>query len=260
MKAIKPLFFLFLVVSMSSCISLKKSIYLQGDFAKELEKIENAYEIKESEYLIKPNDNLYIRVTSTDERTSRFFNFDSSTTNGRIDNPMGAALAGYRVDLDGSIHFPFIGKIYIEGLTLAEVQEKMQLAVSKYLEDNSVDVKLLNDNISIIGEVKAPGRFLLYAEEVNILEAISMAGDMTDFADRKTVRLIRKDGDIPQIIKINTLDENIMFSSYFYLRPGDIVYVPPRRLKAWQLSSIPLNLTLTVLNTAILLYTVSLVN
>jgi polysaccharide export outer membrane protein len=96
---------------------------------------------------------------------------------------------------------------------------------------------------------------LLYAEEINILEAISLAGDMTDFANRKKVRLIRKDGDTPQMIIINTLDDNIMFSPYFYLKPGDIIYVEPRRLKSWQLSAIPIGLALTFLNTIILVYT-----
>ncbi len=260
MEHFKLIIFIFCVSILSSCVSLKKSTYLQGDYAKALAEIEDAYQPTKSDYLIKPNDNLYIRVTSTDERTSAFLNFDTRNTNGRIDTPMAATLAGYRVNMDGSINFPFIGKIYIAGLTLAEVRDKIHVAVSKYLEDSSVDVKLLNDNISIIGEVNEPGRFLLYAEEINLLEAISMAGDMTDYANRKEIRLIRNDGDIPQIIKINTLDDNIMFSPYFYLKPGDIVYVAPRRLKSWQLSSTPINLTLTFLNTAILIYTVSQVN
>ncbi len=252
--------FLIYAISLTSCVSLKKSIYLQGEYTKALAEVERDYSATKSDYIVKPNDNLYIRVTSTDERTSAFLNFDMRSTNGRIDNPMAATLAGYRVDLDGSINYPFIGKIYVQGLTISEVRDKIQIAVSKYLDTSSVDVKLLNDNITIIGEVREPGRFLLYAEEINLLEAISMAGDMTDFANRKTVRLIRKEGEVQQMIKINTLDEKIMFSPYFYLKAGDIIYVEPRRLKSWQLSSIPVGLTLTAINTAILIYTVYIVN
>ncbi len=240
---------------LASCVPLKKSIYLQGDMAKSLEEIEATYETKKSSYLIKPNDNLYIRVTSLDSRTSAFLNNDQENASNRIDNAMAASLAGYRVDLDGSISYPFVGKIYVANLTLPEVTNKIQLAVSKFIEESSVNVKLLNDNITIIGEVQRPGRFLLYAEEVNILEAISMAGDMTDYSNRKKVRLIRQDGDTQQMIVINTLDENIVFSPYYYLKPGDIIYVEPRRLKSWSLSSIPIGLTLTFINTALLLYT-----
>ncbi len=242
------------ILFFSSCVPLKKSIYLQGDISKALEDIEDAYKPNKSDYLVKPSDNLYIRVTSPDENTSAFLNNESGTTE-RISDPMSASLAGYRVNLDGSIDYPFVGKIYVAGLTLEKIREKTQLAVSKYVKESSVTVKLLNDNITIIGEVNDPGRFLLYAEEINILEALSLAGDATDFANKKTVRLIRKDGDTPQMIVINTLDDNIMFSPYFYLKPGDIIYVEPRRLKSWQLTAIPLGLSLTILNTTILLYT-----
>ena len=245
---------LLLSLLITSCVPLKKQIYLQGEISKQLKDIEDAYKPSKSEYLVKSGDNLYIRVTSPDERTSAFLNNETGSTD-RISTPISAALAGYRVNLDGSIDYPFIGKIYVAGLTLQKVREKIQLAISKYLEQSSVTVKLLNDNITIIGEVRNPGRYLLYAEEINILEALSLAGDMTDFANRKKVRLIRKDGDTPQMIIINTLDDNIMFSPYFYLKPGDILYVEPRHLKSWQLSAIPIGLALTILNTFILVYT-----
>ncbi len=249
---------LILTILSTSCVSLKKDIYLQGDIAKALKDVEQTYQPKRSPYLVKPNDNLYIRITSLDERTSAFLNSENSgQTSTQIQSPMAASLIGYRVQLDGSIQFPFVGKIFIAGLTLDEVSDKIQLAVSKYVEESSVKIKLLNDNITIIGEVNTPGRFLLYDEEVNLIEAISLAGDMTDFANKKKVRLIRKEGEVQQMIVINTLDENILFSPYFYLKPGDIIYVEPRRLKAMSQSSIPIGLGLTFLNTALLFYTLS---
>jgi len=254
MKNIFFIISLFAVFVLSSCVPLKKSIYLQGDIAQKLEEVEAAYRPDKTSYLVKPNDNLYIRVTSLDERTSAFLNNESGATT-RIESPMSASLAGYRVEQDGSIQFPFVGKIYVANLTLGEVREKIQLAVSKYLEESSITVKLLNDNITIIGEVRSPGRFLLYDEEVNLMEAISLAGDMTDFANKEKVRLIRKDGDVQQMIIINTLDDDLLFSPYFYLKPGDIVYIEPRRLKSVSLSSIPIGLTLTFLNTALLIFT-----
>jgi polysaccharide export outer membrane protein len=254
MQTRNSLFILLFLLVISSCVPLKKQIYLQGEISKQLKDIEDAYKPDKSDYLVKPGDNLYIRVSSPDERSTAFLNNEAGMTE-RVSDPMSASLAGYRVNLDGSIDYPFVGKIYIAGLTLEKVREKIQLAVSKYVDQSSVNVKLLNDNITIIGEVRSPGRFLLYAEEINILEAISLAGDMTDFANRKKVRLIRKDGDTPQMIIINTLDDNIMFSPYFYLKPGDIIYVEPRRLKSWQLSAIPIGLALTFLNTIILVYT-----
>ena len=239
---------------MISCVSLKKSIYLQGEISKVLNEVEGIYQTDQSAYVVKPNDNLYIRVNSLDDRTSSFLNNESGT-NTRIESPMSASLAGYRVEQDGSIYFPFVGKVYVANLTIEQVRQKMQLVVSKYLEESSITVKLLNDNITLIGEVNSPGRFLLYDEEINILEALSLAGDMTDYANRKKVRLIRKDGDIQQMFVINTLDDQLLLSPYFYVKPGDIIYVEPRRLKAVSLSTIPIGMALTFLNTTLLLYT-----
>ena len=241
---------------LSSCVSLKNSIYLQGDLSKALKDVEQNYQFEKSPYLVKLNDNLYIKITSLDERTSSFLN-NNSNSSTPIETPMAVSLSGYRVQLDGSIQFPFVGKIYVVGLTIDEVREKIQLAVSKYVEESSVVVKLLNDNITILGEVSQPGRFLLYDEEINLLEAISLAGDMTDFANKKKVRLIRKEGDIQQMIVINTLDEDIIFSPYYSIKPGDIIYVEPRKLKSISLSTTTLGVGLTFLNTAILLYTLS---
>jgi polysaccharide export outer membrane protein len=173
------------------------------------------------------------------------------------DNPMSASLLGYRVGLDGSIDYPFLGKIYVAGLSLQEIAQKVELAASKYIDQSGAIVKLLNDHVTVMGEVKTPGRYLMNSEEISILEAVSLSGDMTDFANRKTVRLIRKDGETPQMIIIDTTDEKIMFSPYFYLKPGDIIYVEPRRLKQWNLSAIPLGLATSLVSVSILVYTLT---
>lgn len=244
-----------LLVGFSSCVPLKESIYLQGDMARKLEELEGQYKIEKKDYLVKPNDLLYIRVTSLDERSSAFLNNESGYTT-MAGNPMSASLLGYRVGLDGAIDYPFIGKIYVAGLSLSEIARKVELAASKYIDQSGAIVKLLNDNITVMGEVTGPGRFLMNSEEISIIEAIALAGDMTDYANRKRVRLIRKDGDIPQMLIIDTTDERIMYSPYFYLKPGDIVYVEPRRLKQWTLSSIPLSFAMSFMSASLLIYSI----
>lgn len=251
--------FLFILLVFTSCVPLKKSIYLQGEIAKDLSEIESKYLSDQTPYLIKPNDNLYIQVNSLDERTSSFLNNETNVTT-RIENPMAASLAGYRVSEDGTINFPFVGKVHVANLTLDEAREKIQNVVSKFIEESSVTVKLLNDNVTILGEVRAPGRYLLYDEQINILEALSLAGDATDFANKKRVRLIRKEGNKTEMVIMNTLDDELLLSSYYNLRPGDIIYVEPRRLKSVNLSSMPLNLVFTFINTSLLLYTFYITN
>jgi len=245
----------FVISAFTSCLPLNQLKYLQGDIAKELEDIEGQYKIVKEDYLVRPNDLLYIRVTSLDERSSAFLNIDEGGT-AMAATPMSASLLGYRVGLDGAINFPFLGKIYVAGLSLEEVARKIELAASRYIDQSGAIVKLLNDFITVVGEVRAPGRFLMNSEVVSIIEAVALAGDMTDFANRQTVKLIRKDGDVPQIVIIDTTNERIMFSPYFYLKPGDIVYVEPRRLKQWSLSAIPLSFGISLMSATVLLYTI----
>jgi polysaccharide export outer membrane protein len=220
--------------------------------AKKLEDVEGQYKIERAEYLVKPSNLLYIKVTSLDQQNSAFLNNEAGYTQ-MADNPMSASLLGYRVEMDGSIDYPFIGKVYVAGLTLSEVARKIELAASKYVDQSSAIVKLLNDNITIMGEVRTPGRFLMNSEEISILEALSLAGDLTDYANRKKIRLIRKDGDIPQMLIIDTTDERIMYSPYFYLKPGDIIYAEPRRLKQWSLSAGGASFILGLLSTGVTL-------
>jgi len=250
---------LLVLVALNSCVSLKNSIYLQGDMAKKLEDVEGQYKIERAAYLVKSGNLLYIKVTSLDQQNSAFLNNEAGYTQ-MADNPMSASLLGYRVEMDGSIDYPFIGKIYVAGLTLGEIARKIELAASKYVDQSSAIVKLLNDNITIMGEVRVPGRFLMNSEEISILEAISLAGDLTDFANRKKIRLIRKDGEIPQMLIIDTTDERIMYSPYFYLKPGDIIYAEPRRLKQWSLSAEGASFIMGILSTGITLIALTKIN
>ncbi|MFT3739979.1 MAG: polysaccharide biosynthesis/export family protein [Breznakibacter sp.] len=245
-----------ILISITSCVPLKDSIYLQGDITKRLKDIEEEFKDQKTDYLVKPNDVLYITVNSLDESTSAFLNRNSGYTQ-LPESPMSTSLLGYRVNLDGSIDFPFIGKIFVANLTLSDIRDKINLAVSKYIEQSSVTVKLLNDNITVIGEVNSPGRFVLAGEELNIIEALSLAGDVTDYANRRKVRIIRKEGEAHQMVWVNLLDDRVMYSSYFYLKPGDVIYVEPRRLKAWSLSSMPYEFILTILSAGILIMTVT---
>ena len=239
-----PFFFILI-----SCVSVKKNIYLQGDLAKRLREVDNAYNISTTNYLLKPFDNLYIRVTSLDARSSEFLNNQAGFTS-LPESSMASSLLGYRIDKEGAIEFPFVGRINVSGLTLDQVRDKIQQAVSKFVDQSNVTIKLLNDNITVIGEVNGPGRFLMYDEQLNIFEAISLAGDMTNYANRKKVRIIRRVGNDPQMIVLDTTDDHLLFSQFYYLKPGDIVYVEPRRAKTWELSATTLGLGLTFLNTS----------
>ncbi len=254
MKSVKYIFLFLSVAFLSSCVSVKKNIYLQGDLAKRIQEIDDAYNINNSDYLLQPFDNLYIRVTSLDSRSSEFLN-NQAGFSSLPESAMSSSLLGYRIDKEGAIEFPFVGRLKVAGLTLDQVRDKIHLAISKYVDQSSVTIKLLNDNITVVGEVNQPGRFLMYDEQLNIFEAISLAGDMNNTANRKKVSIIRRVGDVPQIIVLDTTDDRILFSQFYYLKPGDIIYVEPRRSKTWDLSATTMGLAMTFFNTSILVAT-----
>ena len=120
LKSRFSLLYILLLFVTVSCVPLKESIYLQGDMAKRLEDIEGQYKIEKGDYLVKPGDLLYIRVTSLDDRSSAFLNNESGYSS-MASNPMSASLLGYRVGLDGAIDYPFLGKIYVAEIGRAHV-------------------------------------------------------------------------------------------------------------------------------------------
>ena len=242
-------------VLFSSCIRLKDTVYLQGDIAKKLHEVERQSVFEQTNYLVKPNDLLYIRVSSLEEKSTAFLNAGSPA---QVPNALSASLMGYRVGLDGQIDYPFIGKIPAAGFSLSEIEQRIEIAASKFVINSSVTVKLLNDIVTVLGEVKSPCRIPLNSEEITLLEAFAFAGDLTDMANRKRVRIIRNvDGITPQMVIIDVTDEKIMFSSYYRLKPGDVIYVEPKRLKQLQLSSSLISIVSSFTSLSIMLYTLT---
>lgn len=224
-----------IIMLFSSCIRLKDTVYLQGDIAQKLEDIESQRRVESVSYLVKAGDLLFIQVSSFDGQSTAFLNTGNAAN---ANNAFAASLMGYRVGIDGQIDFPYVGKVPAAGLTLSEIERNISLSVERFVERSSVTVKLLNDNITILGEVRGSGRYPLNGEEISLLEAFAFAGDLTDMANRKKVRLIRNDDNAtPKMIIIDVTDEKIMFSPYYYLKPGDIIYVEPKRFKTFQLSA-----------------------
>ena len=253
----KKLFILgfIIVLSFSSCVRLKDTVYLQGDIAKKIEDIEGQFRVEPTNYLVKTNDLLFIRVSSFDGASTSFLNMSSASDGAP--NALSISLTGYKVGLDGAIDFPFLGKISVAGLSLSEIERNIELASEVYVEKSSVTVKLLNDNITMLGEVRRPGRFPLNSEQISIMEAFALSGDLSDFANRKRVRLIRNNGETPQMFIIDVTDEKIMFSPYYYLKPGDVVYVEPKRLKQINLSTPLVSVFASIASISVMIYTIS---
>ena len=178
-----------------------------------------------------PKDLLTISVSCSEPEAALPFNLvvPASQTGINSTNLVSQpTLQNYLVNNQGEIVFPVLGTLKVGGMT---TQETSELIVGKLEERPIVTVRLVNYKISVIGEVSRPGVYTVNNEQVNVFEAVAMAGDLTIYGKRDNVHIIRTVDGKQKLITINLNDENIIYSPDFYLRQNDILYVEPNKAK-----------------------------
>ena len=177
-----------------------------------------AYRIK-----IENDDLLSIMVSSKDTVLARPFN--------RV--PGGQ---GYLVSANGSIDYPVFGEISAAGLTASDLADSIKSMIIRggHIKDPVVAVKLMNFKVSVMGEVNRPGVFPVPSERVTVLEAISMAGDMSVYGRRDKVLIVREEDGLRDMHYIDVNSTALFSSPYYYLKQNDLVYVEPNKAKAAQ--------------------------
>ena len=243
MKTYVPGFFklMLLAVLFSSCLSQKRVLLLQDKGNEAQTFFENK---KKTTYQIQTGDHLYIKIYSLDPKTSKFFQTDLPT----LMNPTYLYLNSYMVDEEGYIDFSFVDRMQVKGLTIDDVKKKIQTALNEYFKETTVVVKLVDFQVSVLGEVQHPGSFNVDKDQINILQAIAMAGGMKDFGNVKKVMLVRQTikGSETQYLNLN--DKNLLASDYYYLMPNDIIYVEPMKGKSYLVTSFPYSAVLSILS------------
>jgi polysaccharide export outer membrane protein len=223
----------------TSCLSQKKVMLLQDKDAVEKTNFVNK---KKTTYQIQSGDHLYIRIYSLDPKTSKFFQTDLPT----LMNPTYVYLNSYMVDEEGYINFSLIDRVMIKGLTIEEVKKKIQKSLNEYFNETTVVVKLVNFQIAILGEVNSPGNFTIDKDQINIIQAIALAGGIKEFGNNRKITLVRQTLKGSDIFYLNLNDKNILESDYFYLQPNDIVYVSPMKGKTYLFSTFPYSLVFSI--------------
>ena len=219
----------FLCLLCSSCSSSRQVSYLQ--------KLNEEFRDTLIEYdaRIMPKDLLTISVSCSEPEAALPFNLvvPASQTGINSTNLVSQpTLQNYLVNNQGEIVFPVLGTLKVGGMTTQETSELIVGKLERYLKERPiVTVRLVNYKISVIGEVSRPGVYTVNNEQVNVFEAVAMAGDLTIYGKRDNVRIIRTVDGKQKLITINLNDENIIYSPDFYLRQNDIVYVEPNKAK-----------------------------
>ena len=249
------MFSLLLAVLFASCVPQKKMLYLKDAQMASENRSVNYVNDRTVDYKLQPGDNLYIRFINTiDERSAASLTGDYSRAS-QLGNDASIYLQSFTVDEAGCIELPLTGKIEVQGLTVDEAKAKLQVALDKYINQTTIIVKLSNFNLTVLGEVAHPGMYKVYQSQINLFEAISMAGNMTNFAKNDAVKIIRQTENGSEIITVDMGQADILTSPYYYLKPNDIIYIEPLKIKQWGFTTFPYSTVLSVVTLGITLFT-----
>ena len=235
-------------IMLASCVTRRKLTYLQ--FRGRDEGVITT--VTPSAYKVQPYDNLFIRVVTPDPQWSAMFNTMAASAYSYSVSEQGADLVSYTVDDNGEILLPYAGKIMVAGKTLATITDELEKILTAYVADAAVTVKVINNYVSLLGEVQRPGRYPRYKERMNIFQALSMAGDLTDYGNRQKIQIIRQTPSGNLIKNFTLRDRSIMTSEFFYVMPNDVIYAEPMRGKFFNMASFPYSVILSSVTTFLL--------
>lgn len=228
------------VLCFSSCVSYKNTLLLQRDNSDTSNTVNLALKYSTVEYKIQEGDFLDVKIQSPDGTSLVFFNKPSTTSGGSQLSEGNLYLNSYIVDLNGKIYLPIIGEVDVRGKTTIEVKKIIVEKLSLYYKISDVSVKMMSFKVTFIGEVKRPSTVFIYNMNTTMFEGLSKVGGATDFTNTHKVTVVRKFSNVnAKADKVNINTIKFVESEFYYLRPGDIVYLEPIRYKTFT-KNIPL--------------------
>jgi len=208
------------LIMMSSCASKTDILYLQDANSN------NTSNITYQNSTIQPNDILKITVETLVPEAALPYNRGASS--GAVVNSIELIkLNGYLVSNEGTINFPILGLLKVSNLTTFEIESKIKklLIDGGHLKNPSLDVRLLNAKITILGEVKAPGTYTFTEQNITILQALGYAGDLTINGKRDDIIITRDINGVRKISHIDLTSTDFMNSEYYFVKPNDNIIV-----------------------------------
>jgi polysaccharide export outer membrane protein len=218
--------FLFSVLFFS-CASRQDVVYYQDIDSVGLQQKFSSYEIK-----IQPDDLLSIIVTADDAEIAAPFNLRSISVMqpGRQDLAQGQqTMQLYLVDAAGMIDFPVLGKLKISGLTRSEVTKMFQDKIGVFIKNPIINFRITNFKVSVQGEVNSPGSYTLNSERVTLIEALTMAKDLTIYGRRNNILVIREVDGVKTYNRVDITKSDFINSPFYYLAQNDVIYVEPNK-------------------------------
>lgn len=226
------------VGSFFSCISNERITYFQQSVDGAPIEFGELIPYELTEYRLQYNDILDVSVTTMDQLLENGFNLDPNMGGSR-GGMMGGIIqgdinyiSGYRLDKEGNVDLPILGKIQVGGSTVVEAKNAIEVELRKYVTTEVfVRVRLGGIRFSTLGEFRRPGKFVMMEERMTIFEAIAASGDLTTLANRDQLILIRQYPDGSSIHQINLNDRSIIKSAFYFVQPNDLYYAEPMKVR-----------------------------
>jgi polysaccharide export outer membrane protein len=220
---------LFLMLFLFSCASRKDVVYYQGIDEMAPSEKSTSYEIK-----IQPDDLLMIIVSAEDPEIAAPFNLKSISIQspGKLDVITGQqTMQLYLTDANGFIEFPILGKLKVGGLSRSEVLQLLQQKISVYIKNPIINLRVMNFKVSVQGEVNLPGTYPVASDRITLIEALTMAKDLTIYGKRNNILIIREIDGVKSYNRVDITSADFIHSPFYYLAQNDVVYVEPIKTK-----------------------------
>lgn len=220
------------VLLLASCNTSEKILYFQDVPVNQSEAIEGARNIT-----LQPKDEISIVVNSKDQQLTLLFNLVTAQKRAGSEGTSGnGEVSGYTLNDNGDIDFPVLGVLHVDGMTKDQVSVfiKNKLIEKKLVNDPVVTVEFMNLYFSMLGEVKSPGKYSISKDQITLLEAISMAGDLTIYGKRNNIMVVREENGQRTTYSADIRSNDIFNSPVYYLKQNDVVYVQPNKVRAGQ--------------------------
>lgn len=240
----------------ASCIPQKRILILQD----KTKTNPREFSQKVPQHKIQTGDELYVKVIGLDAKSFAFFNGlpyseNGITSNGGITQANSSIyINSYTVNDSGYIPFPMIQKLMVKDMYVDDAQRLLQDSIAKYTNFAVVIMKYVNFNVTILGEVTHPGTVIVDNDQITIFQAIGLVGDLTDYANRNTVTIMRKTVTGTRMIPVDLTNRSVFDSECYYLMPDDVVYIAPMTAKEFGLKNFQLGTFLSFLSTVLILY------
>jgi polysaccharide export outer membrane protein len=220
---------IFLMLFLFSCASPKDIVYYQGIDGDGASEKSASYEIK-----IQPDDLLMIIVSAEDPEIAAPFNLKSVSIQspGKLDAINGQqTMQLYLTDANGFIEFPILGKLKVSGLTRSEVLQLLQQKIGVYIKNPIINLRVMNFKVSVQGEVNLPGTYPVASDRITLIEAVTMAKDLTIYGKRNNILVIREINGVKSYNRVDITKAEFINSPFYYLAQNDVVYVEPNKNK-----------------------------